>query len=321
MMLLQQALGVKEDAFLIENNYEGLEADVRSLDYLDQLAKLPKEAVKAAIAVSDKNGAHLAIAFKNTHPEGDFWLVIPYPLAPASRQQTETLANKVLSSGIVASVKKKKTDAKKLDAAVREYLSISLAEGALCDCIIEKEPLSFAMNDRRNQRIRKLMKKLASENGYDLKTVDALEICCGNGMSTAAIRPLFKSVLAMDNDRCAVCNGLYYEILEPENTMVADAMQLSKYMHVKYGAVVGFMLGAIYEFNKDLWQTIFAESIKVLDDGGFLLLTVSKREEIDFLASAFKAMNVEGIVIDNQDEESIYDGWVFYARRKVSKPR
>ena len=321
MMLLQQALGVKEDAFLIENNYEGLEADVRSLDYLDQLAKLPKEAVKAAIVVSDKNGAHLAIAFKNTHPEGDFWLVIPYPLAPASRQQTETLANKVLSSGIVASVKKKKTDAKKLDAAVREYLSISLAEGALCDCIIEKEPLSFAMNDRRNQRIRKLMKKLASENGYDLKTVDALEICCGNGMSTAAIRPLFKSVLAMDNDRCAVCNGLYYEILEPENTMVADAMQLSKYMHVKYGAVVGFMLGAIYEFNKDLWRTIFAESIKVLDDGGFLLLTVSKREEIDFLASAFKAMNVEGIVIDNQDKESIYDGWVFYARRKVSKPR
>ena len=320
MMLLQQALGVKEDAFLIENSFEGLEIDVRSLDYLDQLTKLPKEAVKAAIAVSDKSGAPLAISFKNTHPEGDFWLVIPYPRASASRQQTETLANKVLSSGIVASVKKKKTDSKKLDAAIRECLSISLAGGALCDCVIEKEPLSFAFNDSRNKRIRKLMKKLASENGYDLKTVDALEICCGNGMSTAAIRPLFKSVLAMDNDRCAVCNGLYYEILEPENTMVADAMQLSKYMHVKYGAVVGFMLGTIYEFNKELWRTIFAESIKVLDDGGFLLLTVNKKEEIDFLASAFKAMNIEGIVIDNRDKESIYDGWVFYARRKVSKP-
>lgn len=319
MMLLQQVLGVKEDAFLIENNFEGLELDVRSLDYLDQLTKLPKEAVKAAIAVSDKNGESLAISFKNAHPEGDFWLVIPYPRAPSSRQQTEKLVNKVISLGIVASLKKKKTDAKKLDAAIRECLSIGLAGGALCDCAIEKEPLSFAFNDSRNERIRGLMEKLASDNGYDLKTIDALEICCGNGMSTAAIRPLFKSVLAMDNDRCAVCNGLFYEILEPADTMVADAMQLSKFLHVKYGAVVGFMLGTIYEFNKELWRSIFAESVKVLDDGGFLLLTVNKKEEIDFLAAAYKAMGVKGIVIDNRDEESIYDGWVFYARRQVNK--
>ncbi len=139
-------------------------------------------------------------------------------------------------------------------------------------------------------------------------------------MSTAAIRPLFKSVLAMDNDRCAVCNGLYYEILAPADTMVADATQLSKYLPEKYGAVVGFMLGTIYEFNKDLWRAIFAESIKVLDEGGFLLLTVNKKEEMDFLAASYKSMGIEGIVIDNRDEESIYDGWVFYARRKVSKP-
>ncbi len=318
MMLLQQALGVKEDAFLIENSFEGLEADIRSIDYLDQLTKLPKKAVKAAIAISDKNDAPLAISFKNTHPEGDFWLVIPYPRAPGSRQQTEKLANKVLSSGVVASLKNIKTDSKKFDASIRECLSISLAGGALCDCAIEKEPLSFAINDRRNQRIRGLMKKLASENGYDLKTIDALEICCGNGMSTAAIRPLFKSVLAMDNDRCAVCNGLFYEILEPEDTMVADAMQLSKYLHVKYGAVVGFMLGTIYEFNKELWRSILAESIKVLGEGGFLLLTVNKKEEIDFVSAVYKTMGLEGIVIDNRDEESIYDGWVFYARRQVS---
>lgn len=319
-MLLQQALGVKEDAFLIENSVEGLEADVRSLDYLDQLAKLPKEAVKAAIALNDKSGTPLAIAFRNTHPEGDFWLVIPYPRAPSTRQQTEKRSSKIISSGVVVSLKKKKTDAKKLDAAIRECLSISLAGGALCDCVIEKEPLSFAYNDSRNKRIRGLVEKLASENGYDLETIDALEICCGNGMSTAAIRPLFKSVLAMDNDRCAVCNGLFYEILEPADTMVADAMQLSKYLHVKYGAVVGFMLGTIYEFNKDLWRAIFAESIKVLEGGGFLLLTVNKREEIEFLAASFKSMGIEGIVIDNRDEESIYDGWAFYAMRKVSKP-
>ncbi len=163
MMLLQQALGVKEDAFLIENSIDGLEADVLSLDYLDKLTKLPKEAVKAAITLSDKSGMPLAISFRNTHPEGDFWLVIPYPGAPTARQQTEKLANKVLSSGVVVSLKKKKTDSKKLDAAIRECLSISLAGGALCDCTIEKEPLSFAFNDSRNKRIRDLMRKTSIE--------------------------------------------------------------------------------------------------------------------------------------------------------------
>ena len=82
-------------------------------------------------------------------------------------------------------------------------------------------------------------------------------------MSTAAIRPLFKSVLAMDNDRCAVCNGLYYEILEPENTMVADAMQLSKYMHVKYGAVMGFTLGAYLRVQ----QRSVADDLCRIDQG------------------------------------------------------
>jgi hypothetical protein len=59
----------------------------------------------------------------------------------------------------------------------------------------------------------------------------------------------------------------------------------------------------------------------VLDEGGFLLLTVNKKEEIDFLAAAFRSMGVEGSVIDNQDKESIYDGWVFFAMRTVSKPQ
>jgi hypothetical protein len=314
-MLLQQALGVKEDALLIESSFEGLEVDIRSLDYLDRLSRLPEDAVQAAIVVNDKSGAPLAVSFKNAHPEGDFWLVIPYPHAPASRQQTEKLAGQVLASGVIASVKKKKTDAGKFEAAVRECLSVSLAGGALCDCDKEKEPLSFAVNERRNERLRALLKGLAEENGYDLKKTDALEICCGNGMSTAAVRPLFKSVLSVDNDKCAVCNGLYDEVLEPQDTMVADAMELSKYVHRRYGAVIGFMLGTIYEFNKELWRTIFAQSLKVLDEGGFLLLTVNKKEEMDFLAGAFKSMGVEGTVIDHQDAESIYDGWAFFAVR------
>lgn len=312
-MLLQQALGVKEDVFLIESGFEGLEVNVRSLDYLDRLAKLPDGAIKSAIVISDKKGETLGVSFNNADPDGDFWLAIPYPHAPAARKQMEKLVKDALAN--VVSIKKKKVDRKKFEAAIREYLSIGLAGGALCDCDKDKEPLSFALNEDRNKRIVALLKKIAEDNDYDLKQIDALEICCGNGMSTAAIKPLFKSVLSMDNDKCAVCNGLYYEILDPEDTMVADALELSRYLHGRYGAVMGFMLGTIYEFNKGLWRMIFAESLKMLENGGFLLLTVNKKEEMDFLAEAFRSMGVEGTVIDNRDDLSIYDGWVFFARR------
>jgi len=41
-MLLQKMLGLKEDAYLIEGSFEGLEMNLRTLDYLDRLNMLPE---------------------------------------------------------------------------------------------------------------------------------------------------------------------------------------------------------------------------------------------------------------------------------------
>lgn len=313
-MLLQEMLGLKEDVYLIEGSFEGLEVNLRTLDYLDKLGMLPEGSVESALVMADKNGDSPGVAFKNKHPDGDFWFVIPYPRAKASRRQTEKLANAVLYG--VASVKKKKVDGGAIKAALREYLAVSLAEGALCECDKEREPKSFAYNEERNKRVGILLKTLAKEHGFSLKKMNALEICCGNGMSTAAVKPLFHSVLSIDNDRCAVCNGVYHGILEPAEVMVVDAMELTKYIDQKYDALLGFMLGTIYEFNKNIWRMIFEESLKTLGDDGFLLLTVNKKEEIDFLAESFKSMGVEGEVIDNRNKQDIYDGWAFFALKK-----
>lgn len=312
-MLLQKIIKTCEDVFLIEDSFDNLEMNLKSLDYLDKLRYLPKGAIKSALIINNKQGTPVASAFKNKHPEGDFWFILPYPVSPVMRKQTENMITEILNSGIVLSVKTRKVDEEAFNRAIREYLSISLAEGAFCDCNKVKEPLSFVLNSERNTRILSLMSSLAKEHGYDLKGIDALEICCGNGMSTAAVRPLFKSVLSVDNDKCAVCNGLYYNILEPSNTMVADASGLSRIIRRKYGAVIGFMLGAIYEFNKPLWREILKDSVRMLDKGGFLLITVNQREEMDFLVEAFHSMGIEGQVQDNRDETSIYDGWVFFA--------
>lgn len=308
-------LGVKEDVYLIEDSFEGLEVNLKTLDYLDKLAMLPEGSVESAVILNDKQGNESGIAFKNKYPDGDFWFFIPYPSAPASGAQTHKLVRGALASGAVASPKKKKVDGGQIKAALREYLSASLAAGDLCECDRDREPLSFAYNDKRNKQIRSLLKKLEKEYGLDLKETDTLEICCGNGMSTAAIRSLFKSVLSIDNDRCAVCNGLYHGILEPSDTMVIDAMELTRYVPDRYDAVLGFMLGTFYEFNKGIWRTIFHETVKSLKVNGFLLLTVNTKEEMDFLAEALNSMGLEGKVIDNRNKGNIYDGWAYFAVR------
>jgi len=315
-MLLQEMLGFKEDAYLIEGSFEGLEVGLRTLDYLDKLRALPEGSVASALVITDKSGNGLGTAFKNKHHDGDFWFVIPYPGAKASRRQAEKLASAVLEGGIVASIKKKKVEARDFKEALREYLAVSLAEGALCDCDKEREPRSFTFNEERNKRIGALLKGLAKEHGFSLDKMEALEICCGNGMSTAAVKPLFHRILSIDNDRCAVCNGLYHGTLEPADVMVVDAMELTKYIEEKYDVLLGFMLGTIYEFNKNVWRMIFEESIKALGDDGFLLLTVNKREELDFMAEAFNALGVEGKVVDNRNERDVYDGWAFFALKR-----
>lgn len=314
-MLLQKTLGLKEDAYLVEGSFEGLEMNLRTLDYLDKLSMLPAGSIDSALTIVDKGGSAIGAAFKNKLDGGDFWFVIPYPAAKASRQQTEKLVNAVLGGGIVSSVRKKKVDPGQFRKALREYLAVSLAEQALCECDKGREPKSFAFNEGRNERLRVLMQRLAKENGFNLKEMSALEICCGNGMSTAAIKPLFKDILCIDNDRCAICNGVYHGTLDPESAMVVDAMALTRFVGEKYDAVLGLMLGTIYEFNKNIWRMIFEEAVKTLKDDGFLLFTVNTREEMDFLAAALEEMGIRGAVIDNRNKKDIYDGWAFFAVR------
>jgi hypothetical protein len=314
-MLLQTMLGLKEDVYLIESSFEGLEMNLKTLDYLDKLSQLPEGSVQSAIMIEYKDGTQAGVAFKNRYDDSDFWFVVPYPASNVVKAQIEKLVKAVFDADIVISHKKKKVDPLKFRLALREYLSMNLMESNLCDCERGREPKSFAFNEARNSQISALLKNLARKNGIDLKKTEALEICCGNGMSTAAVRPLFKNILSIDNDRCAVCDGLYYGILEPSNTMVIDARELAKYLDRSYDAVLGFMLGAIYEFNKEIWRTIFKRSYNALKEGGFILLTVNNKEEMDFLAEAFQSMGVDGTVIDNRNDSGIYDGWAFFAMK------
>lgn len=310
-MLLRELIKVQEDVFLIEGSFDGLEQNHKSCDYLRQLSMLPRDAVPAALRISDREGAGLGVAFQNRHPDGDFWFLVPYPHEPAARRRTEQMAGAVLGSGVIATVKSRKIDGSRFREALREYLSVSLVEQALCDCDRDIEPLSFAVNSERGRRIKALIKKAAKKYGLNPGKMDALEICCGNGMSTVPLRQTFRSVLSVDLDKCAVCNGLYHGTLEPGSTMVADATRLSRYGLPRYDAVAGFMLGTIYEFNKPSWRSIVNEAVTMLNGGGLILLTVNGKEEMDFIEECFTSMGIHGEVIDNRQKETIYDSWAF----------
>ena len=308
-MLLNELMKVDGDVFLIEGSFDSLELNRKSLDYLGQLRLLPAGSVPAALKISDGKGNELGVAFENRHPDGNFWFIVPFPHAQAARRQTEQMAGTIMESGVITGTKSRKVDGSRFGESLREYLSASLVERALCDCTKDIEPLSFAVNGERDRRIKSLVTKVAKKHGLVPGKTDALEICCGNGMSTVPLRQTFRSVLSVDNDKCAVCNGLYHGTLTPGSTMVVDALRLSQYGLPKFGAVVGFMLGTIYEFNKPVWRSIAKEAFSRLNDGGLLLLTVNGKGEMDFLEECFTSMGTGCEVIDNRQNDSIYDSW------------
>ena len=143
-----------------------------------------------------------------------------------------------------------------------------------------------------------------------------LEVCCGNGMSTLALYRLGFDPLAVEINKCMVCQGLEQGVLNPQRVLVMDATTISRYFDPgSFDTVMGFMLGLVYEFNKELWTGIMREAVSVASEGALLLFTVSSRPEIEILAGALRGAGVKGEIIDNTDSEGTYDQWLFVGRK------
>ncbi len=153
----------------------------------------------------------------------------------------------------------------------------------------------------------------------DFAGMDVFEICCGNGMATIALTELGCDPFCMDSDSCAICEGLEHGVLTPHRSAVLDATELSAFFDAEsFDCVIGFMLGAIYPFNKDLWARIMSESAVLLRENGLLVFTVHKEEEIVILKEVMDAIGVEGEIIDNRDAAGVYDQWVYLGRKGCS---
>jgi ubiquinone/menaquinone biosynthesis C-methylase UbiE len=143
-----------------------------------------------------------------------------------------------------------------------------------------------------------------------------LEICCGNGMSTLALHEKKMSPLCIDINAEELSIGLIHHVLKPEKTIHMDAATLSQNLDCEtFDAVIGFMIGTIYEFNKTLWFSIADEAVKLLKKGGILLLTLRTENEGVWISNHLSKKGLCGQLIDNRDKQTDYDQWLYFAQK------
>jgi len=305
-MLIHDILGLKasENIYFVEDSYAALKNNNLSLQYLENIRKDPDERING---IKDENGTITGLVLFNPETEEteEFHAVFTNLISskPAPNESSRSF------SSILKDLKFNKfynVTAAEFNNAIIEYYSIELVNRQLCEnCHISKEPYEMVYIESRNARLEGLLDK------YKLNG-NILEICCGNGMSTLPLHKMGYNPLATDYDKCQICQGLEHHVLEPKRTIVLDATKLSLFFaENEFDTIVGFMLGTIYPFNKTIWEKMMAELVKVLKPGGFIMLTVNKREEIEILKSALERNGIKGKLVDNTDEKGIYDQWVY----------
>ena len=299
-------MGLEEsdNVYFVEESYASLKNNNLSLQYLENIRKDPEAEVSG---IRDEKGEIIGLILLSPETEDspEFQAIFTNLI---STRPVPNQSSRVFSS-IAQSLKLKKsynTTSREFSESVIEYYSLALVNRRLCEnCHIKKEPYNMVYIESRNDKLNRILER------YKLRG-EILEICCGNGMSTLPLHKMGYRPLAIDYDRCQVCQGLEHNVLDPKRTIVLDATRLSEFfLENSFDTIAGFMLGTIYPFNRNIWEKMMTEAAKLLKPQGMIILTVNKKEEIEILKSALEKAHVSGNLIDNADDKGIYDQWVY----------
>jgi SAM-dependent methyltransferase len=319
-MLLKEVLDVGEEIYFVEESYPAQRNIGPTLHYLEGVRTFLENQRFRLLRV--RNGEEtLGILLFNTGDEDvpvDFWSVFTGSLAaPSQKAEFESLAGSIFS--LNPPERELEVSPELWRDAVNEYYSLMLVNRNLCpECSTRPESYGSVFSEQRVKRVSEIFQNL-EKKGFSLEG-RVLEVCCGNGMSTLALYRLGLDPLALEVNKCTVCQGLEHGVLNPKKALVMDATQVSRYFEPgSFDVVVGFMLGLVYEFNKDLWTGIVNEAAKVVTEGGLLLFTVKSRPEIEILAKALRGAGVEGEIVDNTDADGVFDQWYFVGKKNSYK--
>lgn len=320
-MLFHNILELSEDEnlFLPADGYSSLNELNQTLGFMHQIIESGGvDSEIRGLKAQDDEIVCLAIFNPETDEYPAFWAIFTNQVArngiqsPAA-EHFSRLADEIIKHA--DSMKPMKTTSEELDTALRDYFSINLVNRQLCDgCVKGPETYEMVFFENRVQRLVELFGKLG--NRFD-PSGQVLEICCGNGMATMSLEKLSIFPLTTDYDRCEICQGLEHGVLKPERSIVMDATRLTHFFpEDSFDSVIGFMLGTIYVFNKDIWISIMREALKVVKPGGQLLFTVNRREEMDILKEVLDSLGAVGELVDNTDDNGIYDQWVYLGQKR-----
>jgi len=290
----------EEEVFLAEECL----ADLISLPVTSEILESgPK--VEESIEIREKTGGSagedggslLGVALRLTEP-AELWLVLTDRYSAA--KVLESLPRR--SSPKVVRVEERRF----LEGLV-EWLAVSLKDELFCEsCPVTSPPLFVP---ERIDNLERFLRPLLPPGS------DLLEICCGSGMATQALKRLGFRPWTEEIDSCEICMALKSGYLDPERAMVLDARLMDRFFPLRhFDAVVGFMVGLIDDVNWSLWKDILLRSSKLAKD--LVIYTTYTEREARLVAGAlnFSGWGVE--VMANPDDLGIYDQWACVGRRK-----
>lgn len=315
-MLLKELLGIEEEIYFVEESYLTQRTIGSTLRYLNGIRGFFEERRMKLLRVREGEHTLGLLIFNPANEEVpvDFWSVFTGALATVPlKKEFEAIAGSILNSNIPE--RDVEVSSESWRNAVNEYYSFMLVNRNLCqDCTVRPESYGSVFSENRVCRVTDIFSLLRKKDFSPAGRL--LEVCCGNGMSTLALYRLGLDPLAVEINKCMVCQGLEQGVLNPQRVLVMDATTISRYFDPgSFDAVMGFMLGLVYEFNKDLWTGIMREAVSVASEGALLLFTVSSKPEIEILAGALRRAGVKGEIIDNTDSDGTYDQWLFIGRK------
>ena len=345
-------LDPSEPIFLAENSFSDQREAPLTENYFLEFEHIGGNATarkgESGVLRLTEHGIPIAIAVY-VHSQGiDHWLVLTNVISKDER------FSKRVSDIFESDSEEIETSASDLRGAVVEYYSIFLANQWLCkSCAREDMPyLDLGVfvaarelihnrsgeeslengtdggPEERNNRLSCLFHEIGGRIGLDLSGADVLEICCGDGGATAALRDLGCDPICIDYDKCDICDGLKSGQLRAERSIVLDATELSSFFGREFDCVVGFMIGPIQSFNEDMWASILRESVKVVRTGGMLIFTFHNGDELRNAYEVLGDCGVFGEAFENLPDNgspagrgiSGYDRWVYAGRWDGSAP-
>lgn len=245
----------------------------------------------------EDGGTLLGVALKLREP-ADLWLVLTdrYSATKALESLPRSSTSKVVRVG----------ERRFLEGLV-EWLAVSLKDELFCEsCPVVSPPLFVP---ERIENLVRFLRPLLPPGG------ELLEVCCGSGMATQALKRLGFRPWTEEIDSCEICMALKSGYLDPRRTMVLDARMMDRFFPLHhFDAVVGFMVGLIDDVNWSLWKDVLLRSSKLAK--GLAIYTTYTEREARLVAGALNSAGWDAEVVANPDDLGIYDQWACVGRRK-----